>query len=138
MQYDQNDIDLFCLCVWRESRGEGFDGMDAVAHVIVNRVGFPGFAHTLHDVIMGKNQFTSMSPTDPEYKIHPQIGDVQNGYLHHMIPLLLQAPGDDPTLGAHYYADLRDTTSGWFFEHIVQDTVNHPHTVKIGHHDFYV
>jgi spore germination cell wall hydrolase CwlJ-like protein len=44
--------------------------MNAVAHVIFNRIGAPGFAATLHEVIYGKNQFSSMSiSTDPEYNL---------------------------------------------------------------------
>jgi|SRR6516164_1427240 hypothetical protein len=43
--------------------------MNAVGHVIFNRIGAPSFAGTLHQVIYGKNQFSSMSiSTDPEYK----------------------------------------------------------------------
>jgi hypothetical protein len=56
------------------ARAESFRGsdrhaaMNAVAHVIFNRVGAAGFAKTLHEVIYGKNQFSSMSVcTDPEY-----------------------------------------------------------------------
>jgi spore germination cell wall hydrolase CwlJ-like protein len=42
--------------------------MNAVAHVIFNRGGAARFAKTLHEVIYGKNQFSSMSIcTDPEY-----------------------------------------------------------------------
>jgi hypothetical protein len=51
--------------------------MNAVAHVIFNRIGAPGFAGTLHEVIYGKNQFSSMSiSTDPEYKLAaPSVTD---------------------------------------------------------------
>jgi spore germination cell wall hydrolase CwlJ-like protein len=51
--------------------------MNAVAHVIFNRIGAPGFAGTLHEVIYGKNQFSSMSiSTDPEYnRAAPSVAD---------------------------------------------------------------
>ena len=68
--YDQDDLNNATLCVWKEARGDGPLAMTAVAHVIFNRVGAPGFADTLHDVIYGKNQFSSMSiSTDPEYNL---------------------------------------------------------------------
>lgn len=51
--------------------------MNAVAHVIFNRIGAPGFAGTLHEVIYGKNQFSSVSiSTDPEYnRAAPSVTD---------------------------------------------------------------
>ncbi len=137
--YDDDDLASFVLVVWRESRSEGPEGMDAVGHVIVNRVGAVGFPRTLHEVIYQKNAFTSVSlSTDPEYNLEPGQNDPQAAYIHAAAPTILANKSDDPTHGAHFYANLATMTSGWFFEHIVQDTVNHPHTVKIGHHDFYV
>jgi len=134
---DQDDINSLALCAWKEARGEGLEGMQAVLHVIFNRAGHPGFASTIHDVIYGKNQFSSMSITsDPEFNLQPSPGDPQFAYCLSIANSIQTDP--DCTLGAHYYADLRHTTSGWFFNHIVNDTVNHPHTVKIQNQDFYV
>ncbi len=42
MAYTQADIDALADMAWREARGEGFDGMRAVAHVAVNRQSSPG------------------------------------------------------------------------------------------------
>src|ERR1700733_2224254 len=59
---------LYALCIWREARGEGVAGMRAVAWVIWNRS--RAWHKTIHDVIMGPNQFTSMTvdpnPPNPE------------------------------------------------------------------------
>ena len=41
------------------------------------------------------------------------------------------------TNGALYYANLEETTSGWFFRHIVEDPLNHPVRARIGHQVFY-
>lgn len=49
--YDQHDLNSAILCVWKEARGDGYMAMKAVAHVIFNRVGAPGFVSPLHDVI---------------------------------------------------------------------------------------
>jgi spore germination cell wall hydrolase CwlJ-like protein len=139
IKYDAADLLVFKLVIWRESRGEGEDGMRAVGHVIVNRVGASGFPHNLHDVIYQKNAFTSISvASDPEYNLEPKAWDSQYAYITSMAEGILEGTDLDLTVGAHYYADLKYSLSGWFFRNIVQDTVNHPHTVKIGQQDFYV
>jgi spore germination cell wall hydrolase CwlJ-like protein len=150
MIYDDNDVHSLALCAWKEARGEGKDGVWAVMWVIKNRVGHPGFAHTLHDVIYGKNQFTSMSvPSDPEFNLEPkdddeiwqscrlqaaavlgggEVGCVNDG-SQEFLP--------DPTKGAHYYANLHNCTSGWFHDNIVLNTHDHPITAQIGRHTFF-
>lgn len=138
MTFDNLDIENLALVTWKEARGEGVEGCRAVMHVIVNRVGTPGFAHTLHDVIYGKNQFTSMSvSSDPEFNLQPKSGDMIYVACEHMATTVLQGNDPDCTNGAHYYANLKNTTSGWFFNHIVNDPVNHPITATIGHHTFF-
>ena len=137
--YDTDDLQNLALCAWKEARGEGIEGMDAVMHVCVNRVGAPGFGHTIHDVIFGKNQFTSMSvSSDPEFNLQPGDNDVMYSNAIAMAGTVLDGTETDPTHTAHYYADLKYTTSGWFFDHIVGDTVNHPQVAVIGRHTFYL
>lgn len=136
--FDTDDLHSLALCVWKEARGEGIDGMRAVMHVIKNRVGTPGFAHTIHDVVYGKNQFTSMSvPSDPEFNLEPHDDDQQYTYCVQTAPSVLNATDTDNTQGACYYANLRTATSGWFYTHIVQDTLHHPQTVQIGKQTFF-
>jgi N-acetylmuramoyl-L-alanine amidase len=140
--YDPDDLNNAILCVWKEARGDGEAGMDAVAHVIFNRVGAPGFANTLHDVIYGKNQFTSMSvSTDPEFNLEPPLAGEPDypSYLQatDIVSQIAAVTDEDPTNGALYYANLRDSTSGWFFRHIVDDPANHPKLATIGHQVFY-
>ena len=128
------------LCLWREARGEGHDGMRAVAWVIQNRS--KTWNQTILQVLMAPNQFTSMrdqKQPDGTWKfIFPPDADPQWEDARQIVGNLLTGKDtDDPTDGALYYANLQTATSGWFFDHIVNDPVNHPHTVKIGHHDFY-
>src|SRR5690242_15490008 len=52
------DRNTWALCLWREARGEGYAGMRAVAWVIFNRS--TRWSKTIREVIMGRNQFTSM------------------------------------------------------------------------------
>jgi len=142
MQYDDNDLHAMALCIWKEARGEGHDGMRAVAHVIKNRVGTPGFAKTIHDVIFGKNQFTSMSvSSDPEFNLIPPAGDSQFAYAVAICPSVLSGDDADLTDGAHYYENAATATSGWFGRVIAGPdgfgTELHPLTASIGKQSFY-
>lgn len=138
MTFDQDDISSLALVAWKEARGEGITGCRAVMHVIKNRVGTPGFAYTLHSVIYGKNQFTSMSvPSDPEFNLQPSETDSIYNQLKQFAPDVLNGTNIDITNGAHYYANIKTATSGWFKSHIIDDTVSHPVTATIGHHTFF-
>lgn len=143
MEYDDQDLHSMALCIWKEARGEGQPGMRAVAHVIKNRVGCPGFARTIHDVIYGKNQFTSMSvPSDPEFNLIPPPGDAQFSYAVSLCPSVLNASDPDLTDGAHYYENAATATSGWFGRVIAGPdglgTPDHAFTEQIGKQKFYV
>ena len=141
MVIDQNDADLLALCLWREARGEGDAGMTAVCNVILNRVGKPGFANTLHSVIMNKNQFSSMSiPSDAEYSLHPSAGDIQFAFCQTLAQQAQAGTLKDITLGAHYY-DVAGTKNGWFTRVISgpdeMGTPEHPFLVQIRKQRFY-
>ena len=148
MAFDESDIRSAALCAWKEARGEGNDGMCAVLHVLNNRTAAPGFAKTLHDVIYGKNQFTSMSvPSDPEFNLEPGADDESFGAALKMATEMFAVnalppgsiPSTDPTRGAHYYANLHEIDSdGWFYKDIVLESHFHPVTAQIGKHTFFV
>ena len=53
------DIDLLARIIWLEARGESFEGQQAVAEVVFNRMLSEDFPDTLHDVIYQMNQFTT-------------------------------------------------------------------------------
>src|SRR5579864_1701829 len=143
MDFDESDIRSAALCAWKEARGEGADGMRAVLHVLRNRVGFTGFAYSLHDVIYGKNQFTSMSvPSDPEFPPQPDEDDqVFTEALTMAQTIFHGAEPDelpDPTSGAHYYANLHNVSrDGWFYKNVVLDSRSHAVTAQIGRHTFF-
>lgn len=127
------------LCLWREARGEGHEGMRAVAWVIQNRA--KAWKTSILQILMAPNQFTSMQDKkqpDGTWKFEfPPDADPQWEDARQIIGALIDGTdSEDPTDGALYYANLRTATSGWFFENIVKNP-DHPHTVTIGHHDFY-
>ena len=141
IQHDDSDIETVSLCVWKEARGEGQLGMKGVLDVICNRA--RDWHKTLHDVVYGKNQFTSMSvSSDPEFNLYPVDGDEQFKYATEITSQILETGMGDITMGAHYYANLKEVTSGWFSTHISgpdgNGTPEHQFTTQIGRHRFYV
>jgi spore germination cell wall hydrolase CwlJ-like protein len=141
MLFDNDDLDALALMAWREARGEGSQGMLAVMHVAVNRArdwqgGQPG---SIFAVIYAKNQFTSMSvPSDPQYNLGPQPGDLDAAFARRSAPAVASGRDEDLTHGAHYYANLETGHSAWFESAIIGNPKDHPETVKIRHHTFFV
>jgi len=143
MVLDANDRYSLRLVMWKEARGSGLAACFLVGHVCLNRVGKPGFAKTLHDVIYGKNQFTSMSvPSDPEFNLAPPANDAVWVALEHVVDNIVDA--DDPTRGALYYANPRTMQPGGWFERNIsgpgpgyKGTLAHPLLIVEGRHYFY-
>ena len=136
MTFDTNDVALMALCMWKEARGEKCVGMRAVGHVIANRIGKSGFAATLHDVIMGKNQFSSMTLIgDPEFNLQPAADDSQYAYCLSIAPQILNGTDVDNTFGAVFYANETTATSGWYFDNIIKSGL-YPVTAVIGRQTF--
>ncbi|MEZ5995665.1 MAG: cell wall hydrolase [Hyphomonadaceae bacterium] len=61
---DENDVRLLAATMWAEARSEGEDGMRAVGHVIVNRVG-RRFGENIETVILAPKQFSAWNIGDP-------------------------------------------------------------------------
>lgn len=140
--YGTEDLTSAALCAWKEAREDGSSGMYAVLHCIKNRIGYVGFAKTLHGVIYDKNQFTSMSvPSDFEFNLDPEKTSGLDKVMWYesirLASIVLNTDDADPTDGAHYYENAKTATSGWFQTTIVNDTINHPKTCKILSHTFY-
>lgn len=148
MRYDDDDISTMALCVWKEARGEGQDGMAAVANVILNRARkwYNANPDPIHAAVYAKNQFTSMSvSSDPEYNLRPLADDKQYAYAMMCCRDLLYVannPGvtafmPDITNGGIYYADLKTAHSGWFAKNVIGQPNIHPQTAVIGKHTFF-
>lgn len=117
---------LLALTMWREARGEGSEGMQAVGCVVRNRAKQGDWGH----VMTAKWQFSSLTASAD--------------------PMLIQWPkGDDPTFQtAMKLADgimdnsLPDTTGGathYFNPNVVLPSwaATMTHTVDIKHHTFF-
>ena len=139
MTFDQNDIQSVALCAAKEARSDGLDACIAVMWVICNRAWT--WRQPIHDVVYGKNQFTSMSvPGDPEFNWKPEApadAAIYNGCLAAASEILNRA-SLDTTNGSHYYCNPKTATSGWFARNIAGDPVNHPVKAIIGQQTFYL
>lgn len=138
MTFDANDIENAALCALKEAEGQGMYGCLAILWNISNRAW--EWLETIHNVIYAKNQYSSMSiPSDRRYNWAPTTEVDLSMYtqLKAAAPAIFNRFGPDPTNGALYYENLAVAKSGWFFQNIVQDPINHPVTATIGHHTFF-
>lgn len=99
----QSEDLLLALTMWGEARGEGYDGMRAVGHVIRNRAISPRFPSDVTDVIFQPNQFAVWEGpiSDPELTSGPDLRAWRVA-----LPLadaILRGCDPDPTRGALYY-----------------------------------
>ncbi len=125
---------LVALCAWREMRGDLYQGMSAVVHVIHNRQVAGMFRSHLDEDVTGKNQFSSMTiPGDPNLVKYP--GDDKNFLkILENLDMILEGKAFDITGGSLYYGVIADITSGWFQKEIVE---KRQRTVQIGRTTFF-
>lgn len=104
------DQALTSLCLWREARGEGAEGMTAVACVIRNRV---AKRHTSYAIeVMRPWQFTSMTdPKDPEYRLMPDPKDASWAQAQKIAADVISGDQADVTNGATLYWNPRGIVS---------------------------
>ena len=125
-----DDTTLTALCVWREARGEGHEGMLAVASVIRNRC--VKRAQAVAKVILSPLQFSSMTaPGDPQLTKYASPHDPQWIEAEEIAQEVLTGMSRDPTKGATvYFADYIPFPAKW-------DKTKLQQTVKIGRHIFF-
>jgi len=70
----ESDVELLARIIWLEARGECFEGQQAVAEVVFNRMLSGAFPDTLYGVIFEKGQFStakrveSATPGETQYR----------------------------------------------------------------------
>lgn len=117
--FTDDDVELLARLVSVEAWGEPYEGMVAVAAVVVNRVLSPRFPDTIRDVVFQPGQFPPARNGRLERtRIHPQAREAVLDALY----------GADPTGGALYFYNPRLAGS---------TALRHrPTTVRIGNHVF--
>lgn len=127
LPYDQM---LAAVCLWREGRGEGDEGMRAIYHVILNRVKDPRWPNRIEAVILQPAQFSCMNLGDKNSIVWPMQRKPGDWQAFLKAVEIVRNPGPDPTGGANHYEALPDDREpGW-----ARDV---PPVVVIGKHEFY-
>lgn len=126
-EIDEATLDLLARLAQAEAGVDGFEGMLAVAAVVLNRVASEEFPNSIRDVIYQTNQFEAvLRGTVDEMEASAEALRAVREAL----------AGADPTGGALYFRNPDIATSSWF-ELRVQSGELIP-VKRIGGHEFYV
>ncbi|MGH6951138.1 MAG: cell wall hydrolase [Vitreimonas sp.] len=107
---DEAEVRLLAATAWGEARSEGPEGMRAVAHVMVNRVG-ARFGEDLATVILSPKQFSVWNRGDPNRRTVMALArdpsrvstDAQWDDAERIAREVLAGQSVDPTGGALFY-----------------------------------
>ena len=96
-QVEAKQLNCLAHAVYHEARGESPLGQAAVAHVVLNRVGKPGFAKNICGVVYQPHQFTNIRQTIPNKR--------SPSWAYAMLTARYAVSGlsPDPTNGAQYF-----------------------------------
>lgn len=134
IKFRASEVDILACTLWGEARGEGYEGMKAVAHVIINRVAVETgqFAKddTLATACLRHVQYTCWSKGDPNFDKMFDL-DLDSGSFAAAWRAALDALHEpDFTFGAlHYYATTMPTPPPW--------SVGHTPCFVLGKHVFF-
>lgn len=122
VEYSLEDIALLSAVVWRESRGEPYEGQVAVANVLFNRINSNYYPDTVHDVAYQGNgsQFNAVKADDFGYYDEQSVYAVVEAF---------QTPMFDKSVV--YFANVEISTDKKFIQFLLENKV-----VKIGKHTF--
>lgn len=134
-----NHIDevFMALTIWREARGDGYEGMQAVANVIKNNA--EATQHSVYVECTSPNRFSSMVVhSDPQTTKFPYETEVDWKMAQSIALGVLSGVIRDNSQGARYYCVAgKETSNEWFKKYIFEDSALHPFLVRIGHQNFY-
>ncbi|WP_158764886.1 cell wall hydrolase [Terricaulis silvestris] len=109
---DEEEVRLLAATAWGEARSEGEDGMRAVSHVMVNRVG-QRFGENLATVILSPKQFSVWNRGDPNRRLVQNLARDPARYnggaeaeweiAQRVAREVLSGQSVDPTHGALFY-----------------------------------
>ncbi len=92
------DLDLLAKVVWVEAQGECFEGQQAVAEVVLNRLASENFSNTLHDVIYAEGQFRSVPYLDDATPWQVQYDAIESAlYGPYVLPMDVMYFAQQPT-----------------------------------------
>jgi len=132
-----NDLDVLARTLWGEARGEGLDGLVAVAWTIRNRVNDGKSASWWGEGYAGvcqkPYQFSCWNKNDPNYPYlsgAKAIPKAEFDKCQLAAKQVIDGLMPDPTNGAtHYYATTMPKAPAW--------AAKAQQTLKLGHHVFF-
>ncbi len=120
-QFSQTDVDTLARTIWGEARGEGYEGMKAVANVVLNRYAQAQkstakarqFGSTIHEICTKKYQFSAWLVNDPNYAklVTVTRADPQFNTAYQIAQDALAGRITDNTRGADHYHTTAITAS---------------------------
>jgi len=122
-----SDIEIVALAIWREARGEPYEGQRAVGWCIKNRVCKPGWwGHDWHSVVLKPFQFSSFNKNDPNEKVWPSEMDTAWSQCFSIAGNIVGgADTQDLTDGASSYYDRSiEFPASWGLESEWENTLN--------------
>lgn len=126
------DVFLLAFTVWREARGESYEGKLAVACSILNRVKRPSWwGDSVQSVVTKKWQYSSLTdPKDAQLTTWPREDDARWQECMQLALDVINGDVGNPVPGADsYYAawmDAKGMTPKWATqEHFVRQIGNH-------------
>lgn len=126
-------VDIVARTIWGEARGEGANGMQAVANVIMNRVERGGwYGLTPAEVCKKPLQFSCWNSNDPNYKPMLSVTDSDKEFRQALEIATKAVTGQLPDItgGATEYHAKSIKPSSWNWHKLTQ-------TTTIGDHIFY-
>ena len=131
MNWEMYFKSLLALVLWREAADQKHIGMQAVAHVIRNRVLATHLPDRWEDIISAKWQFSSLTaPGDPMLVKWPKQPDAAFEDAMQIAESVYDGSDVDITGGSTMYANLHVCKPNWDFSKLIQ-------TVVIGQHTFF-
>jgi N-acetylmuramoyl-L-alanine amidase len=113
MNIDVTDLDFVARTVMAEAEGETYEGKVAVAAVIYNRAGNPGWwGSSVKDVCLTAKQFSAWNDENPRRN---KIGEwtLEDRVFRACFKAAIEAIDRDPTHGANHYFSHASVTPTW-------------------------
>lgn len=72
------DANYLAATIWGEARNQGYEGMNAVGHVIKNRMEKGRWGETIKDVVLNRKQFSCWNEGDPNVALIKHMQEIDN------------------------------------------------------------
>lgn len=114
-KYSDEDLDYLARTLVREAGGEGDRGMEAVGHVIRNRLNSGKYGSSIKDVVTSKNQFEPWNENMRGTKADPRLVDAGSDIYNRAIGVgrSVMDGADDITGGAMNFYNPKVVSPKW-------------------------